>query len=76
MIDKEKTANQTDIFLESIKSSPQIIKGVERYLGKLLAKPLLRTGISANMVTFLCSERANFVNGALIEVDGGVTRAL
>ena len=53
MIDKEKTASETDIFLESIKSSPQIIKGVERYLGKLLAKPLLRTGISANMVTFL-----------------------
>jgi 3-oxoacyl-[acyl-carrier protein] reductase len=30
----------------------------------------------ANMVVFLCSERANFVNGALIEVDGGVSRAL
>ena len=30
----------------------------------------------ANMVVFLCSERANFVNGALIEVDGGTTRAL
>ena len=30
----------------------------------------------ANMVVYLCSERASFVNGALIEVDGGVTRAL
>ena len=30
----------------------------------------------ANMVVFLCSERAGFVNGALIEVDGGTTRAL
>jgi 3-oxoacyl-[acyl-carrier protein] reductase len=30
----------------------------------------------ANMVVFLCSERASFVNGALIEVDGGTTRAL
>jgi 3-oxoacyl-[acyl-carrier protein] reductase len=30
----------------------------------------------ANMVVFLCSERAGFVNGALIEVDGGVSRAL
>ncbi len=30
----------------------------------------------ANMVVFLCSERASFVNGALIEVDGGVSRAL
>lgn len=30
----------------------------------------------ANMVVYLCSERAGFVNGALIEVDGGVSRAL
>ncbi|MBK19936.1 MAG: short-chain dehydrogenase [Rhodospirillaceae bacterium] len=30
----------------------------------------------ANMVTYLCSEKASFINGALIEVDGGITRAL
>ena len=30
----------------------------------------------ANMVTFLCSHKADFINGALIEVDGGVSRAL
>ncbi|NKB21548.1 MAG: SDR family oxidoreductase [Alphaproteobacteria bacterium] len=30
----------------------------------------------ANMVTYLCSEKACFINGALIEVDGGVSRAL
>jgi NAD(P)-dependent dehydrogenase (short-subunit alcohol dehydrogenase family) len=30
----------------------------------------------ANMVTYLCSEQASFVNGSLIDVDGGVSRAL
>jgi len=30
----------------------------------------------ANMVAYLCSEKASFINGALIEVDGGVSRAL
>lgn len=30
----------------------------------------------ASMVTFLCSEQASFVNGALIDVDGGQSRAL
>ena len=30
----------------------------------------------ASMVAFLCSERTSFVNGALIEVDGGASRAL
>ena len=41
--------------------------------------PLGRIGLPediANMVVFLCSERASFVNGALIEVDGGASRAL
>ena len=30
----------------------------------------------ANMVVYLCSEKANFINGSLIDVDGGVSRAL
>jgi len=30
----------------------------------------------ANATVFLCSEQAGFVNGALIEVDGGASRAL
>lgn len=41
--------------------------------------PLRRIGEPedvANMVTYLCSEKASFINGALIEVDGGVSRAL
>jgi 3-oxoacyl-[acyl-carrier protein] reductase len=30
----------------------------------------------ANMVVYLCSEKANFINGSLIDIDGGVSRAL
>jgi 3-oxoacyl-[acyl-carrier protein] reductase len=53
---------------------------VEQIMAASAAKvPLGRIGEPediANMVVFLCSERASFVNGALIEVDGGVSRAL
>ncbi len=30
----------------------------------------------ANMVAYLCSEKASFMNGSLIDIDGGVSRAL
>jgi 3-oxoacyl-[acyl-carrier protein] reductase len=53
---------------------------VEQIMAASAAKvPLGRIGQPediANMVVFLCSERAGFVNGALIEVDGGANRAL
>ena len=41
--------------------------------------PLGRIGAPediANMVVYLCSEKANFINGSLIDIDGGVSRAL
>jgi len=41
--------------------------------------PLGRIGAPkdiANMVAYLCSEKAGFVNGSLIDIDGGVSRAL
>ena len=41
--------------------------------------PLGRIGAPediANMVVYLCSEKAGFVNGSLIDIDGGVSRAL
>ena len=53
---------------------------VDQIMAASAAKvPLGRIGLPediANMVVFLCSERASFVNGALIEVDGGASRAL
>ena len=53
---------------------------VDQIMAASAAKvPVGRIGLPediANMVVFLCSERASFVNGALIEVDGGVSRAL
>jgi len=47
--------------------------------GAARAVPLGRIGQPediANMVTFLCSDQAGFVNGALVDVDGGQSRAL
>jgi len=41
--------------------------------------PLGRIGAPediASMVAYLCSEKAGFVNGSLIDIDGGVSRAL
>ena len=41
--------------------------------------PLGRIGTPediANMATYLCSGKANFINGSLIDIDGGVSRAL
>ncbi|MEE8333779.1 MAG: SDR family oxidoreductase, partial [Alphaproteobacteria bacterium] len=41
--------------------------------------PLGRIGRSedvAALATYLCSEQASFINGALMEVDGGASRAL
>ncbi|MDA1323514.1 MAG: SDR family oxidoreductase [Proteobacteria bacterium] len=53
---------------------------MEQIMAASAAKvPVGRIGLPediANMVVFLCSKRACFVNGALIEVDGGVSRAL
>jgi len=53
---------------------------VEQIMAASAARvPVGRIGLPediANMVVFLCSERAGFVNGALIEVDGGASRAL
>ncbi|MBB43911.1 MAG: short-chain dehydrogenase [Rhodospirillaceae bacterium] len=43
------------------------------------AVPLGRIGKPediANMVVFLCSDKAGFINGALVDIDGGQSRAL
>ena len=75
------TATATDRWSQLVKQRIKMTGETEQevYRASAARNPLGRIGEPediANMVTFLCSERANFVNGALIEVDGGVTRAL
>lgn len=75
------TATATDRWSQLVKQRMEMTGETEQevYRASAARNPLGRIGEPediANMVTFLCSERANFVNGALIEVDGGVTRAL
>ncbi|MBT5049604.1 MAG: SDR family oxidoreductase [Rhodospirillaceae bacterium] len=75
------TATATDRWAELVKQRVEMTGETEEqiYAQSAARNPLGRIGEPediANMVVFLCSERASFVNGALIEVDGGVSRAL
>lgn len=75
------TATATDRWAELVKQRVKMTGETEEqiYAQSAARNPLGRIGEPediANMVVFLCSERASFVNGALIEVDGGVSRAL
>ena len=75
------SATATDRWAELVKQRVKMTGETEEQIYAAVAarNPLGRIGEPediANMVVFLCSERASFVNGALIEVDGGVTRGL
>ena len=75
------SATATDRWAELVKQRVKMTGETEEQIYAEVAarNPLGRIGEPkdiANMVVFLCSERASFVNGALIEVDGGVTRGL
>jgi len=58
----------------------QVGKTFEEYLPQVTADiPLGRVGSPeefANMVVFLVSERASYVTGATIQVDGGLIRSI
>jgi len=75
------SATATDRWKTLVEQRSQMTgETVERIMAASAARvPVGRIGLPediANMVVFLCSAQAGFVNGALIEVDGGATRAL
>lgn len=75
------TATATDRWDALVRQRTQMTgETVEQIMAASASKvPVGRIGLPediANMVVFLCSEQTSFVNGALIEVDGGVSRAL
>ena len=74
-------ATATERWNTLVKQRMKITGQTEKEIREESAKnvPLGRIGLPediANMVTYLCSEKAGFVNGSLVDVDGGVSRAL
>jgi len=57
----------------SNKTCEEIIKGWE---SEIPLKRLAQASEIANLVVFLASERASYITGAVIQVDGGYTKAL
>ena len=58
-----------------------LVTGGSRGIGRATAFALAREGAArpeeiADVIVFLASERASFVTGTVVHVDGGATRAL
>ena len=75
------TATETGRWHGLVKQQAKITGNseVEISLRAKQAVPLGRIGKPediANMVVFLCSDKAGFINGALVDIDGGQSRAL
>jgi 3-oxoacyl-[acyl-carrier protein] reductase len=61
----------TEVYLAS-----QDVKGEEWYAKEVPARRWGRPEEMGDLVAFLCSERAAFINGETVRIDGGYSKSL
>ena len=66
--------------METFKDKVVVVTGAAQGIGRCIADEFLKAGSNpmdiANMVLYLCSDKAGFITGENICIDGGMTHQM